>query len=238
MIFDINGTLTDILTDENSYDIYRTTANFLDYYGVKIAPDRLKQLYNEYNREQRSTSREEFPEFDISDIFYRIILDFKTRRIDNLRLLADTASIVFRAAGRYKLECYPGVRDVLTELSMQYRMGAVSDGQQLWGEPELYSAGLQDYFSAVVISGDLGYRKPDRRIFERALDAMQLFADEVIFIGNDMYRDIYGAKNAGMKTVLYKSNQGDHHYNGVNADYIIYNFNELPRAIEFLTADQ
>ena len=238
MIFDINGTLTDILTDENSYDIYRTTANFLDYYGVKIAPDRLKQLYNEYNKEQRSNSREEFPEFDVSDIFYRIVRDCKTRRLDNIRLLADTASIVFRAAGRYKLECYNQVKEVLNQLSEQYRMGAVSDGQQLWAEPELYSVGLQDYFVTVVVSGDLGYRKPDRRIFDQALNAMQLFADEVIFIGNDMYRDIYGAKNAGMKTVLYKSNQGDHSFHGVNADYIIYNFGELPRAIEFLTADQ
>ena len=64
---------------------------------------------------------------------------------------------------------------------------------------------------------------------------MQLFPDEVIFIGNDMYRDVYGGHAAGMKTVFFKSNQGDHDFHGAEADYIIYNFRELPRAIEFLT---
>ena len=75
----------------------------------------------------------------------------------------------------------------------------------------------------------------DLRLFERALASMQLFPDEVIFIGNDMYRDVYGGHAAGMKTVFFKSNQGDHDFHGAEADYIIYNFRELPRAIEFLT---
>ena len=50
-----------------------------------------------------------------------------------------------------------------------------------------------------------------------------------------MYRDVYGAHELGMKTVFFKSNQGDHNYHGAEPDYIIYNFNELPQAIEFLS---
>ena len=45
LIFDLNGTLIDIFTSESDWEIYRTTANFLDYHGVSIAPDRLKEEY-------------------------------------------------------------------------------------------------------------------------------------------------------------------------------------------------
>lgn len=234
LLFDLNGTLIDIFTTESDEQLYRVTANFLDYYGVKIATCQLKRLFFELNRQQRQESCEEFPEFDVSEIFKEIIRRFKTRPVSNIKQLADTASVVFRAAGRYKLECYDGVYDILNDLKRRYRLGAVSDGQSLWAMPELRSTGLDRFFDPVLVSGDFGYRKPDLRLFEKALELMQLNADEVIFIGNDMYRDVYGGHAAGMKTVFFKSNQGDQEFHGAEADYIIYNFKELPRAIDFL----
>ena len=69
LLFDLNGTVIDILTDENDYHVYRVTSNFLSYYGIMISPDRLKELFFELNRQQRKTSGEEFPEFDVEKIF-------------------------------------------------------------------------------------------------------------------------------------------------------------------------
>ena len=235
LLFDLNGTVIDILTNEGDDNLYRVTANFLDYYGVKIAPCQLRKLFFELNREQRHNSSEEFPEFDVSKIFYEIIQWFHTRNIDDVQRLSDTAAVVFRAASRFRLECYDGVDEILCELKNHYKMGAVSDGQSLWAKPELFSAGLEKFFDPVLVSGDFGYRKPDKRLFEQALKLMNLAADEVLFVGNDMYRDVYGGHIAGMKTIFFKSNQGDHEYHGAEADYIIYNFRELPKAIEFLS---
>jgi len=73
-------------------------------------------------------------------------------------------------------------------------LAAVSDGQSAYAVPELQAAGLQEYFKPVIVSGDLGFRKPDVRIFEMALSGMGLRPDDVLFIDNDMYRDIYGAQ--------------------------------------------
>jgi hypothetical protein len=42
-------------------------------------------------------------------------------------------------------------------------------------------------------SGDHGYRKPDRRLFQLALDGMAIAAENTLYVGNDMCRDIYGA---------------------------------------------
>ena len=47
IFFDLNGTLIDICTSESDENIYRTTANFLDYHGVKITPEKLfGELYS------------------------------------------------------------------------------------------------------------------------------------------------------------------------------------------------
>ena len=71
-------------------------------------------------------------------------------------------------------------------------------------------------------------------MYQMAMDKLGVKPSEVIFVGNDMYRDVYGAHAAGMKTVFFKSNQGDHSPGGAEPDYIIYKFDELMRAIAFL----
>jgi putative hydrolase of the HAD superfamily len=48
-----------------------------------------------------------------------------------------------------------------------------------------------------------------------------------------MYRDIYGAQRLKMKTVFFKSNQGQQEREGVKPDYVIYKFPELLDAIRF-----
>jgi putative hydrolase of the HAD superfamily len=48
-----------------------------------------------------------------------------------------------------------------------------------------------------------------------------------------MYNDIHGAQKLGMKTVFFQSNQGLQKKEGVNPDYIIYDFSELLEALRF-----
>ena len=51
----------------------------------------------------------------------------------------------------------------------------------------------------LLISGQFGYRKPDERLFKAALTAMCMEPSEVLFVGNDMYRDIHGAQRSGSR---------------------------------------
>ena len=236
IFFDLNGTLIDILTNENDDNVFRMTANFLSYHKIRISPEQVRNLYFELNRAQRAASDEEFPEFDIQRIFEYIIMQHSTEKISKeaCLCLAAYTSEVFRAATRYKLELYPGVPQVLDQLVNKYILAAVSDGQTLWAKPEMCASGLEKYFQTVIVSGDYGFRKPDERMFTTALEKYALSPGETIYVGNDMYRDIYGAGRLGMKTVFFKSNQGDHKSRGIEPDYIIYNFNELPAAISFI----
>ena len=232
LIFDINGTVTDIYTSESDDDIYRMTANFLDYYQIRIAPEILREEYFSILRRQKKESLEEFPEFDVIALFAEIMQKYGTKKYKNPS--AETLALLFRAASRYKLELYDGVLPTLNKLSKNYLISAVSDGQKIWAEAELHSVGLDRFFRHVIVSSSYGFRKPDPRMFHMALEQMNLQAHEVIFVGNDMYRDIAGAHDAGLKTVFFRSNQGEQNFAGAEPDYIIYNFSQLLEAVAFL----
>lgn len=238
IVFDINGTLTDIRTDESLDEVYRVISNFLSYQGIALAPNVVKDLYFQIMKEQRSSNGMRHPEFDAIAIFREIVMrhstDF-TRGLpsEKLEQLPIFLAEVYRAATRLRLQRYPGVADTLCHLQPKYRLAIVSDGQSAYAIPELNAVGLSGYFDPIIVSGDLGYRKPDERLFAAALDAMKMSPSEVLYVGNDMYRDVYGAQKLGMKTVFFKSNQGVQEKEGVNPDYIIYSFPELLNAIRF-----
>jgi len=238
IIFDINGTLSDIRTDEWHDDVYRIISNLLSYQGISIDPNVVKDLYFQIMKEQRAAHGERYPEFDAIGIFREIVTQhateftrgLPTEKLEQLpRLLAE----MHRAASRFRLQLYPGVEDTIWQLRPKYHLAIVSDGQAAYAIPELHTVGLSGHFDPIIISGHYGYRKPDERLFTAALTAMKMLPSEVLFVGNDMYRDIYGAQKLGMKTVFFKSNQGTQEKEGIKPDYIIYKFPELLNAIRF-----
>ena len=77
LLFDINGTVCNILTSEDDENLYRVTANYLWYRGVKILPGELKKRYLELNRQQRKESPETYPEFDVVKIFQVVIEQYR-----------------------------------------------------------------------------------------------------------------------------------------------------------------
>ncbi|MFX1500907.1 MAG: HAD family hydrolase [Promethearchaeota archaeon] len=60
---------------------------------------------------------------------------------------------------------------------------------------------LTEYFEFIAISGEIGFEKPDPRIFHITLKNIGLKPDEVIFIG-DSNEDVNGAISAGIKPIL------------------------------------
>lgn len=238
LIFDINGTVTDINTNEWHGEIYRVLSNLLLYQGISLSEQEVRDLYYRLLKNQRKAGGEEYPEFDATGIFREMIdlhateftRSLPAAKLEQLPLfLAET----FRATSLFRLKRYRGVKDTIRELQQQYQLAALSDGQTAWAVPELRAAGLLDYFTPVIVSGDHGFRKPDQRLFTMTLEAMQLQPEEVLFVGNDMFRDVFGAQQFGLKTVFFKSNQGQQKYEGTEPDYIIYNFPELLNAVRF-----
>ena len=139
-----------------------------------------------------------------------------------------------RGISRKRLVAFPQTREVLCCLRARYRLAVVSDAQSAYAVPELRAAGLADYFAPIIVSGDYGYRKPDPRLFQTALTELRISPEEAIFVGNDRFRDVLGARQVGMKTILFCPNGNPGGSPETEPDYLLYQYSDLPRAIDFL----
>lgn len=66
---------------------------------------------------------------------------------------------------------------------------------------KIASAGLEGQFDAVVISGEVGYAKPDPKIFHHAARELGVRAHDCVHIGNSWASDIEGALAAGVGAI-------------------------------------
>lgn len=64
---------------------------------------------------------------------------------------------------------------------------------------------LNPYFDVILISQDVGWRKPLPKIFQEALKRLRRDAEETVFVGDNPLEDIQGAKKVGMKAVFIPS---------------------------------
>lgn len=95
------------------------------------------------------------------------------------------------------LHLLPGVREALTELrGMGLRMAVITNGSSEAQRGKIARFGIGAFFEQPFIDAEVGYSKPDPRIFKHALRAMGLRPDEVWMIGDNLTWDVLGAQRA------------------------------------------
>jgi putative hydrolase of the HAD superfamily len=250
VIFDINGTIIDIETEEWGRTTLRQISRYLSYIGISCGTSELVELVRGGVRRQVEASTERHPEFDAVEL-WRTVIDTLTnasRRVSSTSVgsrawaspilgdpeLALHLAQLQRALSRRRLRPYPEVEEVLAALRPQYRLAIVSDAQKAYARSELAETGLSGYFDAIVVSGELGFRKPDRRIFDAALAAVGTTADRAIFVGNDMHRDVFGPAQLGMRTIFTPTRFGDKDFPGAKPDYVAHNFGQVLDGVQRL----
>jgi len=95
---------------------------------------------------------------------------------------------------------------ILKMISTDYKIGLVSNFTYA---PVIY-AGLRkldinQFFNAILVSDEVGWRKPRARIFNEALRRLKVSAHETVYVGDSPLEDIKGAKATGMKTIFVPS---------------------------------
>ena len=130
---------------------------------------------------------------------------------------------------------YPHLAQTVARLRKEgYRTGIVSNTGRTWGRylrPIQDELGIGKYFDARVFSDEVRVRKPDRRIFERALDRLHLKPEEVVHIGDDVDADVAGAKDMGMRAVWFNTGFWPEAKTD-RADAEIHDHKELPEVLE------
>jgi putative hydrolase of the HAD superfamily len=93
-------------------------------------------------------------------------------------------------------------RAALDSLRSAYRMAVLSNfdyGPTV--EAALTDFGVRDCFEIVVVSADVGWRKPHPEIFRETLRRMRIDARQAIFVGDTPDADVAGPQNVGMDTI-------------------------------------
>lgn len=95
----------------------------------------------------------------------------------------------------------PGAYELLDYLSQKYRLAVLSNGTKSSQIVKMKNSRFEPYFEKVYLSDDIGYPKPDVRIFQYALNDMGVKPESALMIGDDFEGDIVGAANAGIEQV-------------------------------------
>ena len=95
---------------------------------------------------------------------------------------------------------YPGTKELLKRLAQKYHLGIIAN-QEKGAQGRLEKWGIRECFDVVVSSAEVGFSKPDLRIFELALKQADCLPANAVMIGDRIDNDILPAKRLGLKTI-------------------------------------
>ena len=224
LFFDLDHTLWDFETNakETLSDIY--AANSLDERGIKNFDDFFTR-YSYHN--ERLWSRYTKGFIKQEELRWKrmwlSLLDFKLAD----ETLSKQMSAAFLEALPHKKNLFPYTVEILEYLTAKdYRLHLITNGFENIQYGKLQSSNIKKYFCEIITSETSNSLKPNKEIFEYALQKTGAEKKESIMIGDNLDADIQGAMNAGMDSVFVN------HINAVaviNPTYTVTHLKELEK---------
>ena len=204
VIFDFIGTLTSVKNyslEASTLKLYKAIVEA----GFRVGEEDFLGAYSRAHEKYRLIRYEELVEVTngvwISDALN--CLGCKTSPED---ARVKTAVNVFFEDFLSSLELNPCARLMLVRFSKRNKLGLISNFTYA---PVIYAAlrrlGVNRFFNAVLVSEDVGWRKPNRKIFQEGLRRLGLKAEETVYVGDSPAEDIGGGAAAGMRTIFVPS---------------------------------
>jgi putative hydrolase of the HAD superfamily len=200
LFFDLDHTLWDF--HRNSEEtLHQLFYDFeLHQFGV-THPERFMEVYTRINhRLWQQYHRGEVSKETLRDSRFRhtfIELGFDGDHF------ADAFSDSYLNISPTRPHLLPHTIEVLEYLRDKYTMSIITNGFAEVQHIKMKHSGIAGYFDAVVISEEVGFQKPDIRIFEHAACLAGVSIQSCLMIGDNEETDIAGAKNAGMDQVYF-----------------------------------
>ena len=191
ILFDADGTLFDYESAERAA-LERVWSDL----GLE-PPDGLLDLYRRINGElwKRLESGEVSGD-EIKAERFRLLLEELGLDTDPIRL----SDAYLRALSR-QTQLLDGAERTLGAIDGTRRLALITNGLAEVQRPRLRRSPIGQRFEVVVISEEVGFAKPDPRIFEHALERMERPARErVLMVGDNPLADIEGARSFGLAT--------------------------------------
>ena len=128
------------------------------------------------------------------------------------------------------LKLDPEFVDIARSLKESYSLAVLSNDVKEWSSYLRNKLELNELFMVVIISGEIGYRKPDREIYTILLDRIHESPSSCILV-DDRSENLYAASQLDMKTVKFVR-QGA--INDSSGESEITSFSQLPEVVDRL----
>jgi putative hydrolase of the HAD superfamily len=102
-----------------------------------------------------------------------------------------------------KTNLFPHARETLQYLQSKYTLHLISNGFKESSEFKIGNTNIGGYFEHIIISEVVGVNKPDKAIFEYALNLAGAKKEESLMIGDSLEADVYGALNFGIDAIYF-----------------------------------
>lgn len=143
-------------------------------------------------------------------------------------IIAEDAMVVFLEA-RNDVEFFEGVMDTISEMSSNFRLGALTNGNA-----DIHQLGLANHFSFSFSAEEVGAPKPAPDLFHTALSHTGVLPHEMVYVGDDPVKDVDTANGVGLHSIWVRNNArpgpGE-----TEPDITIDDIRELPDAVNQLT---
>jgi putative hydrolase of the HAD superfamily len=267
-IFDIYGTLIISASGDIDQAEFHTSflEEALQMAHIDIIPadpqlrqDALNQMITEFRQtisrehEKSRAAGNPYPEVVITQIWQQVLERFQQKGLLNIFPESDVTACTFLfELMSNKVYPMPHMQHVLKNLEEKgYPLGIVSNAQfytpmimNFFLEDELTEGTQIKHFEPQlsVYSYQMGKAKPDRALFETLSQRLQkdygLNPGQTLYVGNDMYKDVWPAQQAGFKTALFAGDarslrlrQDNPAMDNVRPDHII---RDLKRLLEIV----
>ena len=94
-----------------------------------------------------------------------------------------------------------GLIEILEYLSGKYKLGIITNGSSYMQNRKIDGLGIRRFFQSIVVSEDVGIRKPEKEIFLLSCKELGTAAFSTVFVGDSFKIDIMGAVKAGLKAI-------------------------------------
>ena len=92
--------------------------------------------------------------------------------------------------------------ELLSNLQQEgFRLGVISNRSEPFDE-QLETLGIHSYFEYSLAAGTIDAWKPDPLIFQHAMTQMKVRPEQAVYVGDNYFADVIGARNAGILPVL------------------------------------
>ena len=179
-----------------------------------------KYLFNEKLIKDRKEELKHFTNF--YKLFSENLPELEIKNIEELAkdIVYNTSKYVF----------YDDVKEVIPRLKNKYKMAVVSDA---WPSLEnvFIDADMKKYFEIIVISTQIGTLKPDPKMYETAIENLNVNNSEAIFI-DDNINNCLGAEKLEIKSILMSRENYDEDKEKYKEMLVVKNLYELEKLLQ------